>query len=335
MLKIHFSLKSLKTILEEADYSKIVLVSSNNLISKLSWAISELEKTVSTKIEIIQIPDGEAAKEWDVLKELLNDFIKAGLDRKSLVIGLGGGSVTDLVGFASSIYQRGVSYINIPTTLLAQVDSSIGGKTGINFLSYKNQIGSFYNPETTIIDSRFLKTLTEEQIIDGLAEIIKAGLIKDKAILEIIASHNLNTLTEQHIIEELILKSIKVKEYYTEKDPKDLNIRQILNFGHTVGHALELKYGLSHGEAVLIGMIEELKLGEKLLEETKTEVRSSLDKLLKNLNINLNKKQLKIDWKSILHDKKISGKKINLPIIKELGEAKLIKVKLDKLQQFL
>ncbi|HDH31702.1 MAG TPA: 3-dehydroquinate synthase [Candidatus Wolfebacteria bacterium] len=330
MLNINYSLKSLKIIVEKVKPSKIVLVSSNNLIPKLNWAITELKELTPVEIKIIQVPDGEVAKEWGVLKELLSDFIEVGLNRKSIVIAFGGGSITDLVGFASSIYQRGVPYINIPTTLLAQIDSSIGGKTAINFLDYKNQIGSFYNPIAIIIGSRFLETLTERQIIDGFAEIIKYGLIKDPSILEIIKSRNLAALREESVMEGLISKSIKVKEYFIEKDPYDLNIRQILNFGHTIAHSLELKYNLSHGEAVLIGMMEELKLGEQL-GVASPEIKNYLGVLLKNLNITLNKKQLKVDWKSILHDKKISGKEINLPVVKKLGEAKLIKVRLDKL----
>lgn len=329
MFNINYSLKSLKKILGERQPSKVVLVSSDSLISKLNWAIDELKEF--TAFEIIQVPDGEAAKEWNVLEKLLNDFIKADLDKKSLVIALGGGSVGDLVGFASSIYQRGIPYINIPTTLLAQVDSSIGGKTSINFLDYKNQIGSFYNPAAVIIDSRFLEVLNKEQIVDGFAEIIKAGLIKDPTILETMQSHSLSELRKKPIIEELISKSIKVKEYFVEKDPEDRNIRQILNFGHTIGHALELKYELSHGRAVLIGIMKELELGEKL-GETDPEVRSYITKLFDKLAISFNKKQLKTDWETILHDKKTVGDKINLPVIKRLGEAALVKISLDDIK---
>ena len=329
MLNVKSSLNSLKVIIEEIKPSKVVLITSDILILKLDWAINELKELAP--IEIIQIPDGEPAKEWNILEKLLNDFIKINLDRKSLILALGGGSVTDLVGFASSIYQRGIPYINIPTTLLSQVDSAIGGKTAINFLGYKNQIGSFYNPAATIIDSRFLETLNEEQIIDGLAEIIKAGLIKDPAILEIIQSHSLFELKEKLVIEELIMRAIKVKEYFVEKDPEDRDIRQILNFGHTIGHAFELKHGFSHGKAVLMGMMEELKLGEKL-GETDIGVRNYITKLFDKLAISFNEDQLEVDWETILHDKKAAGDKINLPIIKKLGEAVLIEISLDELK---
>lgn len=330
MTSISNSLKSLKAILEEKKPSRVVLVSSDYLISKLDWAIIELKELISSDVKIIQVPNGEEAKEWDTLRGLLNDFTENGLDRKSLVIALGGGSITDLVGFASSIYLRGINYVNIPTTLLGQVDSGIGGKTAINFQGYKNQIGSFYEPIAIIVDVRFLETLNEAQIIDGLAEIIKAGLIKNPSILDIIKSHSFTELKEKPVIEELILKAIKVKEYFISIDPRDNGIRQILNFGHTIAHALELKYGLSHGQAVLIGMVEELRFGERL-GETKSEVINYLNEIIRGLNITFEIKKLKIDWESILHDKKVLGSEINLPIVKKIGEAELIKVKLDKL----
>jgi len=252
------------------------------------------------------------------------------LDRKGLVIALGGGSITDLVGFASSIYLRGINYVNIPTTLLGQVDSGIGGKTAINFGGYKNQVGSFYEPINIIIDVRFLKTLDKSQIVDGLAEIIKAGLIKDPTILDILKSHSLIGLKEKPTIEELISKAVKVKEYFTSRDPRDSGIRQILNFGHTVAHALELKYKLSHGQAVLIGMIEELKFGEKL-GKTKPEVISHLNEIIRGLGISPETKGFIVDWGSILHDKKVLRDEITMPIIKKIGEAELINIKLDKL----
>jgi 3-dehydroquinate synthase len=326
-MKVYYSLELIKAVIKDLKPTKIVLVSSGYLISKCGWAFIKLAKLSPDKIQIIRVPDGEKAKEWPFLEKLLGKFIKAGLDRKSLVIALGGGSVTDLAGFASSVYQRGIRYINVPTTLLAQVDASIGGKTAINFFGYKNQIGTFHNPAAIIIDSRFLKTLKRKQIIDGLAEIIKAGLIKDRRILEIIKKSN-KKIGWNAVSGELILRAIRVKQYFVNKDPEDKNIRQILNFGHTIAHALELKYGLSHGEAVLIGMMEELKIAEKL-GETKSEVRIYLKGILDGLDLDL--KLLKPDWKYVLHDKKIIGDEISLPVIKKIGEAKLIKIKLKKL----
>jgi 3-dehydroquinate synthase len=331
MENIIYSTEGLKKIICNYVPSKIILVSSSFLILKLNWVVKELDRIADGKITIINIPDGEKAKEWAILEKLLKKFSKAGLDRKSIVIALGGGSVTDLVGFAASIYQRGVPYINMPTTLLGQVDASIGGKTAINFQGYKNQIGSFHNPIATIIDTRFLKTIKKKQIIDGLAEIIKAGLIKDKSILKIIESHDLLELVKSPIVEKLIKKSINVKEYFVDKDPRDNDVRQILNFGHTVGHSLELKYNLSHGRAVLIGIIKELEIAEKL-KETKPDIRIYLNNIFKNLNISSTTNNfLEIDHRIILYDKKNLDGYITLPIVKRVGDAELIKISLKRL----
>ncbi len=234
---------------------------------------------------------------------------------------MGGGTVGDIVGFASSIYMRGIKYTQIPTTLLSQVDSAHGGKTGINFLKYKNQIGSFYLSIATIIDTRFIKSLSSEKIIDGLGEIIKAGLIKDISILSILKKYNISTLIKSKDLSKIIIKSIKVKEYFVSNDFKDLKLRQILNFGHTFGHAIELKNNISHGRAVIIGMIKELAFTEAL-GLTKPSVRKNLLTLLKSLGIKIDQ-HMKVDWKTIARDKKNVGKRIVFPVIVEEGKTRL------------
>src|ERR1035437_1659532 len=258
-MPVTLSLKSIHKILKVQKPSKVCLVTSKKLSKKLNWAIKEIG---IKKPNIIFIPDGEKAKDWKELEKLLSKFIKINLDRKSIVIALGGGTVGDIVGFASSIYLRGIRYIQVPTTLLSQVDSAHGGKTGINFLKYKNQIGSFYLPIATIIDTRLIKSLSKEQIVDGLGEIIKAGLIKDVSILNILNKYNIKTLVKSKGLSKIIDKSIKVKEFFVGNDFKDNKLRQILNVGHTFGHAIELKYKISHGRAVIIGMVKELAFTE-------------------------------------------------------------------------
>ena len=330
MTNIYYSLNSLKKILKEENPSKIVLITSNNLKNKLQWAIKKIHNLSSRKVELIFIPDGEKAKNWNEAEKLLNKLFDHNLDRKSMIIALGGGAVSDIVGFASSIYLRGIKYINIPTTLLSQVDSAYGGKTAINFKNYKNQVGTFYNPHSVIVESNFLKTLKDEQIIDGLGEIIKYGFIRDGAILNLLKNKKLeNIKNNNQLIESLIKKSIKIKQDYISKDFKDKNIRQMLNFGHTIGHALELKYKISHGRAVLYGMLKELEIGEKI-GITKINLRNTLLELLGNLDIKL--KNLKPDWNVILRDKKIVGDQIVLPVVKSEGISKLSKLKLSKLK---
>lgn len=323
-MSVTHSLKSIHKILKQEKPSKVCLVTSKKLSKKLNWAIKEIG---IKKSNIILIPDGEEAKDWKELEKLLSKFIKLNLDRKSIVTALGGGTVGDVVGFASSIYMRGIKYIQVPTTLLSQVDSAHGGKTGINFLKYKNQIGSFYLPITTIIDTRFIKSLSNEQIIDGLGEIIKAGLIKDTSILSVLKKYNIDTLIKSKYLSRIINKSIKVKEYFVNNDFKDNKLRQTLNVGHTFGHAIELKYKISHGRAVIIGMIKELAFTETL-GLTKPFVKKDLLNLLKSLGIEVNQ-NMEVNWRIILHDKKVVGNKIILPVVKEEGKAKLVSIDLN------
>jgi len=328
MTKILYSLESVHKIIKENKFSKICIVTSQKLAKKLEWAIEEIGVP---KSNIVLLPDGEKAKEWKELEKLLEKFSNLNLDRDSLVVALGGGSVGDITGFATSIYLRGIKFIQIPTTLLAQVDSAHGGKTGINFLGYKNQIGTFQLPLAIIIDKRFLTSLSKEQIIDGLGEIIKAGLIKDCSILTLLKKHNLSNLAQSSDFLKIIKKSITVKNYFTEKDFKDNKTRQILNVGHTIGHAIELKYKISHGKAVIVGMVQEFKLTESL-KLTQASVEKTLENILAHLGIKLDVK-MKADWKTIIHDKKISGSTIDFPTVEVEGKGKLVKLDLKTLKR--
>jgi 3-dehydroquinate synthase len=328
MPKIYTNLKEIRNIVAREKPSKTVLVTSRILQEKLSWAIKLIKPH-----ETILIPDGEAAKTWRCLEKLLIHFNKVGLDRKGLIIILGGGTVGDLVGFAASIYLRGIKYIQIPTTLVAQTDSAHGGKTGINFEKYKNQIGTTNSPIAIVVDQRFIKTNSHAQITDGLGEVIKYGLIKDAQIVKLLEKQKVSTLRESKDLQKIITRSIEVKNYYTSRDPLDRGIRQMLNFGHTVGHAVELKYNLGHGRAILHGMVKELEITEKL-GLTKPAVRGNLLNLYKNLGIEYTA-NLKLDWRTIVRDKKFQGDVIDLPVVIQEGQSKLVKVKAAKLRSLL
>lgn len=320
MPPIYYSLKKITQILRQTDYTKSIIVTSPVLSKKLSWAIKE----IGTK-EIVLVPDGEKAKTWNKLEKLLKKFSDLALDRKSLVVILGGGTVGDMVGFACSIYLRGIRYIQIPTTLVAQVDSAHGGKTGINFGGYKNQIGSFYPPTAIIIDHRFLQSLTRAQINDGLGEIIKYGFIKDPSILDDLEKSKIDWYS-------VVQKSIRVKNYFVQRDFKDNNLRQALNVGHTIGHALELKYGLSHGTAVICGMIREFQITEKMYL-TKSGVSVRLGNIVHHLNISI-PKDIKADPLTIRHDKKVLGDSIEFPVVTSVGKVMVKKMKLSKLDTY-
>jgi len=322
---ILYSVLSLQSFLKKEKPSKVCIVTSKRLVKKLRWVIRKIPGA-----QITFLPDGEAAKTLDEIEKLLTQFTKHNLDRQSIIVALGGGTIGDAAGFAASIYLRGVRYVQVPTTLLAQVDSAHGGKTGVDFRGYKNQVGAFYNPIAVVVDTRLLKSLSQEQVVDGLGEVIKAGLIKDPSILSLLRKANLATLVRSRYMSIIVRKSIEVKSFYIKRDPNEENIRQILNTGHTFGHAIELKYHLSHGRAVLIGLFQELTVGEAL-GITPLSVRRNLVELIARLGITLDT-TARVDWKSVLRDKKVAGSSIWFPVIEKEGRSRLVKISLKKLQ---
>jgi shikimate kinase / 3-dehydroquinate synthase len=213
--------------------------------------------------KVITIPAGEAYKTLDTINSLWHGFVENGLDRKSTVIALGGGVVGDMAGFAAATFMRGVSWIALPTTLLSMVDASIGGKTGFDLPEGKNLIGSFYPPRLVLADPQVLKTLPEEELISGLAEVVKAGVISSPELFQM-CSRGLNHAIEN--LEDMVKRAVAVKIQIIEEDPFESGIRAKLNLGHTVGHAVEKAsgYRIRHGEAVAIGMVAEAKLAERL-----------------------------------------------------------------------
>ena len=320
-------MKTLNKLLKKEQPSSVCLVTSPALAKKLSWAIKEIKVTATSRpIKIVLLPDGEKAKEWHELEGLLKKFTALNLDRDSIVIAFGGGTIGDIVGFAAGIYLRGIKYVQVPTTLVAQVDSAHGGKTGVNFLNYKNQIGCLHLPIATSIDHRFLKSLNKEHLIDGLGEIINAGYIKHPLFLKLLREKSLN-------LPKIVDKAIKVKQYYVSRDFKDGADRQTLNVGHTFGHAVELRHKISHGKAVIVGMLQEFAYTESL-GLTLPSVRENLISLLEKLDINIDA-GLKADWQAVLHDKKVAGAKIAFPVVEKIGKAKLYMFDLQAIKKWL
>lgn len=330
MPRIYDSISSVSKIVREAKPSAVFLVTSNKLEKKLGATIRRIQRQVP-KLTILTMPDGEAAKEWREIEILLKAFMHAGADRHALVLTLGGGTVGDSVGFACSVYLRGIRYVQIPTTLLAQVDSAHGGKTAVNIAGLKNQGGSMHEPVAIIVDPHFLSTNSEKLIIDGLGEIIKYGLIKDASILRLLEGETVASLSKGNKLAQLIKKSIAVKAFYSKNDYHDRGIRQLLNFGHTIGHAIEIKHRLSHGEAVIAGMVRELDIAEKLAF-TMPGAKNRLLILLKNLGITPHV-HLEPDWDALRRDKKVREDCVTLPVIMKEGRANLVEIKLSEFKR--
>lgn len=280
------------------------------------------------KFKKIVIPSGEEHKLLSSVEHIWLFLSQNGADRKSLVVNLGGGMVTDLGSFAASTFKRGVQFINIPTTLLAQVDASVGGKTGFNFNGLKNEIGVINQPLQVIIDTRFLKTLDHDNFISGYAEMIKHGLIHSQDHLAELRKFDLHH-PDYEELQEMIARSVMIKTFFVEKDPHERNIRKALNFGHTIGHAFEslsLKQArpLLHGHAVAFGMITELYLSHLSC--------GFADGILHNLSawllsvygkFTVSAEEYETLYELMGHDKKNEGKRINFTLITSVGEVEI------------
>jgi 3-dehydroquinate synthase len=277
-----------------------------------------------SKVFTVILDQGEKAKSLSNFQKIINFLIDYNFDRSDGIIAVGGGVVGDISGFAASAYLRGISFIQIPTTLLAQVDSSVGGKTAINIPAGKNLVGAFYNPTGVIIDTTVLNTLSARQLNAGLAEVIKYGLIQNKYLLALLSKNATQILGRNHkIIEEIIFESIKTKAKIVTKDEKETGVRALLNFGHTFGHAIEAsgKYKkILHGEAVAKGMLIASKISyfEGLL--SKQEVSKIRDLLLTyNFNISLTEYKFADLKPFIYRDKKVQKGKLNLVLLKGIS----------------
>ena len=324
---VHFqeeSYKALSNLIEKNNYSTIfILVDENTLEHCYPKFIPNL--STDKKIELIEIESGEINKNLETCIGVWNTITELGGDRKSLLITLGGGVITDLGGFVASCFKRGIDFVNIPTTLLSMVDASVGGKTGVDLGVLKNQIGLFANPQMVIVDNAYLETVAPREIKSGTAEIIKYGVTYDINLFnEIKDNKNLK-------ISDLIFRSVEIKNEVVLQDPREKKLRKILNFGHTLGHAIESFYlesenkeNLTHGEAIAIGMVCECYMSAKLLafpsekvKEVKEVVVSIYDKIT----------LLKEDFSSILdllkHDKKNVNGQVNFVLLNDYEDYKI------------
>jgi 3-dehydroquinate synthase len=215
-------------------------------------------RNLDSELHVFQVPDGEDGKSISTLTKIWNWLGAAGFTRSDLVIGIGGGAITDLAGFAAASWLRGLDWVAVPTSLAGMVDASVGGKTGINSDYGKNLIGAFHSPIAVIIDTDFLKTLSDRDFSAGMAEVIKCGFIADRKILDLAISHTVDTVrSNPDVVSELIHRAVMVKAQVVSSDFKESFAREVLNYGHTLGHAIEIhaKYQLRHGEAVAIGLV--------------------------------------------------------------------------------
>jgi 3-dehydroquinate synthase len=305
-----------------------VAIISNPIVGSLH--MSEIEyilKKKGLKVHTCIIPDGERYKNFDTIKQIFDTLLKENMDRSSSVIALGGGVIGDMGGFVASTLKRGISLIHIPTTLVAQVDSSIGGKTGFDHPLGKNMIGTFYQPDMVLIDIKKLLTLPEKEFRNGMAEVIKYGITHDVDLFDILDDKQEKIMNrDSKLLQKIVSICVKIKKEVVEEDEKEeKGIREVLNYGHTIGHIIETlthysKY--SHGEAVAMGMVEEAKLAqnEGLLPDKDLKRIENLIKKYKlpySIPGNISKDEMK---NCVSQDKKVRKGKIRLPVPTGIGK---------------
>ncbi len=310
---------------------KSIIITDENVYNLYKNKFHDQLIKSSKNFELIIIPSGEKSKSQKVRDELENQIIDYKPSRNTLIVAIGGGVVGDISGFLASIILRGIRYVQVPTTIIAQVDSSIGGKTGINTRHSKNLIGTFHQPSLVFIDFNFLNTLPEEEYMNGVAEILKSLLIGSPDGFDFLES-NLNSIVarKDYVIKKLIEESIRVKAKIVEKDPEEKNLRKILNFGHTVGHAIESLsgYKLKHGFAVAEGIIVESYISHiqnKFNEVDLFRIQYIVDKL--KLDKQYRKKyKFEKALEKMSYDKKRINDQITFSLLRKIGKCDYNKI---------
>ncbi len=306
------SIKRINEYISLSNTQKALIITDSGVPKEYAMAVAEkLPSSV-----VLTINQGESSKNIETLQLILRTMVDNNFTRSDCVVAVGGGVVGDLSGFAASIYMRGIDFYNIPTTLLSQVDSSVGGKTAIDFMGLKNIVGSFYPPKCVVIDPETLKTLPKRQISNGLAESVKMSLTNDEKLFELFETENI-----EENISEIIFRSLKIKSFVVENDEKENGLRRVLNFGHTLAHAIETANGMEkyyHGECVAIGMVP-------MCSES---VRERLIPVLEKLSLpyEFSGEDTETIIKACSHDKKLIGKDIMVVYVPSVGNFELKKM---------
>lgn len=315
------------TLLQEMMPSKVfILTDLNTKVHCLPYFIRKFN-FAKTAI-ILTIPNGEAHKTINTCLSVWEELSSKGADRKSLLINLGGGVVTDLGGFVASTFRRGIEFINIPTSLLAMVDASVGGKNGVDLDGLKNQIGVIRNPICVLIDSEFLKTLPTKEVTSGYAEMLKHGIIHSEEYWAKLKQFDVSNISETEV---LIWESVLIKNKVVTEDPNELGVRKTLNYGHTLGHAIESycleekdKPTLLHGEAIAVGMILATYISSEMFAFPKLKLENITEIILSKFQkINFENKDIEAIIKLLIYDKKNSNGKVLFVLLSDFGKHKI------------
>ena len=311
---------------------KALLVSDDVTSRLYADTVADSLKAAGFDVATFVFPHGEASKSWSMVGDILSKAALENLTRSDFFISLGGGVCGDMTGFAAAVYLRGVPFVQIPTTLLAAVDASVGGKTGVDLAAGKNLAGSFHQPACVIFDPDVIKTLPKEQIDEGKAEIIKHAVLAGGRLYEIASR---GALLDD--IEEVVALNVEIKRDYVQADPYDTGCRQLLNFGHTIGHAIEKRsdYTVPHGQAVAMGMVAETKAFIKLYNE-KSEILETIQSLLEKNSIKFDIPYTAQELtQAAIHDKKMASGKLNIIAPVGIGNCQLRSIPISRLEEYI
>ena len=306
--------------LPELTFNKKVAIVTNTTVSRLHLETLK-SKINANELFVVTVEDGEEFKSLATVETILNELFEHKLDRKSVLIALGGGVIGDMTGFTASLYQRGIGFVQVPTTLLSQVDASVGGKTGVNNAYGKNLIGAFYQPEAVYIDTDFLKTLPEREFSAGIAEIVKMAVMFDKVYFDFLMDADFR---EKSVLEKVIQRSVELKAHVVNLDEKESGIRAVLNYGHTFAHVVENETNYKtylHGEAVAIGIMMVNALAVELEMMTQTQMDLVTTFLKKhNLPISYEIKDVDAFYNKFFLDKKTANNRLKFILPQGIGE---------------
>jgi len=320
--------ESVKNLSNYIKAKKSVIITDNN--------VRQVHGHLFPELEIIEIGTGEQIKNFSTINKILQRFLALELDRSSLIIGIGGGIVCDITGFAASTYMRGLQFAFVPSTLLAQVDAAIGGKNGVNLLGFKNIVGVFNHPQFILSDFSLLSTLPEKELVCGIAEVVKHALIKSPSLFDLLEEEWNSLLSlKSNISGKIIEESVKIKADIVSADPLEAGERRKLNFGHTLGHAIEKTLHLPHGEAVSIGMVAAARISEARGTLSLYDTRR-IESLLQNFRLPC---KLPADSEPLIEaikkDKKRTGEEIDFVLLAGIGKAEVIKISYKELGEYI
>jgi len=312
--------------LKENGFSDKLVIITNPVVKQLyGEALEQALSKAGFRVSMLLVPDGEKQKSLETAGRLYHELSDSYAERTTPILALGGGVIGDLAGFVAATYLRGVPLVQIPTTLLAQGDSSIGGKVAVNHDQMKNKIGTFYQPGLVISDVSTLKTLPPRELANGLAEVIKSAVIRDEDFFTYLEKNldDIKSLDVRHL-EEMVFQTAKIKVEVVEEDERDLGLRNILNYGHTIGHAIEsaADFKLGHGESVAIGMLAAARISNRLGILDISEV-NRLKSLVERANLVTKMPDLDLGKiiQAMSHDKKVVGGRIRFVLLKAIGDA--------------